>query len=217
MRYILRIQTRLKARWDKVVPPRSKAAYLRAAVKEYLALPAQKLADRPRLANNKSYSNICFDLPDELVKKTKKKYPDTSLAVLLQAAVAHTIERKSYLRNPTFIKRKMPKRVPMRTRMMVGEITRLKSIGGEPVYGSLRSVAAKALTEFFEARPWKGKGSVWNRPAASTARGWRRLNVVLMPDLQKKVRLMARVLDVSVMTLLRSALVWWLNRHGARR
>ena len=217
MRYILRLQMRLFERWDVIAPSGKKSAFLEEALKTFLALPPQVLPDRPRFADNRSYSKICVNVPDRLAEKAKKKYPDASFAVLLQAAVAHSLDSAKYLENPRFIKQNMPERIPMRTRMQPSKIAHLKQIGADPLYGTMRKVITTAIEQFFEIRPWEGAPNFWKPPGDRDARGWEPFNVVLMPDAQDSVRKLAQEIDVSIVTILHSALVWWLSIYGQHR
>lgn len=90
----------------------------------------------------------------------------------------------------------------------------LRQLSINPEYGSLHTMHERLVERFLEERPYKNRAFTWMQPAKRGTTGWTdNYNVVVSDDLQKRVKKEAVRIDVSLTTLLYSALDWWNERH----
>lgn len=98
-------------------------------------------------------------------------------------------------------------RVPDATR----ESLRLLSVN--PEYGNLRTMCERLLERFITEKPYRNKTFSWTQPAARGTANWVAYNVVVSDELSVRVKSEAARLEVSLTTLLYSALSWWVDLH----
>jgi hypothetical protein len=223
MQYILRINTKLKERWDAVAPSGTKSGYVNEALETFLELPRQVLMARPRVSG-RGYSQVCLTMDEDLKARVQEEYPKVSLAVVLQASIAHSLDEKTYLKMPKLIANKTRlggkggmERSMMRTRLPNAKIKRLKRIADDPLYGTVRKVTETAVLQFFESSPWEDSPKVWQDAEVRSAPGWSGFNVVVSKNIEKQIRDFAGDNEICIMTVLHSALSWWLSTYAKGR
>lgn len=92
------------------------------------------------------------------------------------------------------------------------ESLRLLSI--DPEYGSLHVMHERLVERFLEERPYRNQAFSWSQPAKRGTLGWSdNYNVVVSEELQKRIKKEAVRIEVSLTTLLYTALAWWNDRH----
>ncbi|EDM82074.1 hypothetical protein LMED105_00160 [Limnobacter sp. MED105] len=98
IRYVFRLSESAKKKMDKVAPPsaRARSPFIREALDEFVALKEKRnLSDRPHMTGRPTtYIQVCATLQPEIVDAIKAVYPDTSVSVVIQAAVIHALENK---------------------------------------------------------------------------------------------------------------------------
>ncbi len=98
-------------------------------------------------------------------------------------------------------------RVPDATR----ESLRLLSVN--PEYGNLRTMCECLLDRFITEKPYRNRAFSWIQPASRGTANWVAYNVVVSNELSARVKQEAARLEVSLTTLLYTALVWWVDQH----
>lgn len=90
----------------------------------------------------------------------------------------------------------------------------LRQLSINPDFGSLQAMHEHLVTQFLEEKPYKSRTFLWLQPAKRGTTGWSdNYNVVVSEDLQKRVKKEAVRIDVSLTTVLYTALSWWAERH----
>ena len=90
----------------------------------------------------------------------------------------------------------------------------LRLLSTDPQYGSLQAMHERLVGQFLDERPFKARGFSWMQPAKRGTLGWSdNYNVVVSDELQKRVKKEAVRIDVSLTTLLYTALSWWNERQ----
>lgn len=89
----------------------------------------------------------------------------------------------------------------------------LRLLSTDPQYGSLQAMHEHLVEQFLSEKPFKARGFSWLQPAKRGTLGWSdTYNVVVSDELQKRVKKEAVRIEVSLTTLLYTALAWW-NDH----
>lgn len=99
VKYVFRLSTGLKERVDQVFPPRQhgQSKFFREAVMSYLRKEKQALADRPHLRGRENaYKKVCALLTQEQLDAIMAAYPEVSVSVVIQAAVASELRKPRY-------------------------------------------------------------------------------------------------------------------------
>lgn len=99
MKYVFRLSNPVKAKLDLVAPPRKhgRSEFIRQAIVSFLCKPKQPLADRPHVrGREKAYVSICAILELDQIDVIKTAYPDVSVSVVIQAAVASELRKARY-------------------------------------------------------------------------------------------------------------------------
>lgn len=95
--YVFRLTQALTDKLDIVAPASNhrRSAFVRDSIEDFLCQPRKQLFDRPRLANKAGkFTQICCTLTPDLVEAIKAAYADTSVSVVIEAAVAAALEKK---------------------------------------------------------------------------------------------------------------------------
>jgi hypothetical protein len=100
----------------------------------------------------------------------------------------------------------------MLTRVNQRDKARLKKLVAELDFGLLNAMHEELLVQFLREKPWK-HGVAWCQPAPKGEDGWSAQNVVVGERLQKQVKAVAAKEEVSLTTLLHTAIKWWIQRH----
>lgn len=87
----------------------------------------------------------------------------------------------------------------------------LKTIAANPDYGNLRNMCERLFAQFLTEKPYRNRAFLWQQPAKKGTPGWIAYNVVLTDELSQRVKAEALKLEVSLTTLLFSALLWWIG------
>lgn len=90
----------------------------------------------------------------------------------------------------------------------------LKALAANPEYGNLRTMCDKLFLQFLHEKPYKSKDFLWVQPAKRGTPGWIAFNVVVADDIQNKVKAEAVRLEVSLTTLLYTALARWVEQKN---
>ncbi len=68
------------------------------------------------------------------------------------------------------------------------------------------------LEQFIKEKPYRSKAFSWIQPEKPRTPGWVAYNVVVSDDLSLRVKGEAARLEVSLTTLLYTALAWWVEK-----
>lgn len=99
MKSVIRLTTEVKAKMDRVAPPRKhmRSQFIREALDNYLAKAKQALADRPHIRGRvQVYKSICVILDPDVKEAIKKAYPEVSESVVIQAAISSELRKARY-------------------------------------------------------------------------------------------------------------------------
>ena len=77
--------------------------------------------------------------------------------------------------------------------------------------GNLRTMCETLLTRFLAEKPYKAKSFTWLQPAKKGTPGWVSYNVVVSDELSARVKAESVKIEVSLTTLLYTALAWWIE------
>lgn len=103
------------------------------------------------------------------------------------------------------------KRTPMLTRIPVSVRESLKAFAADPEYGSLRNMCDQLFEQFIKEKPYKNRAFSWVQPAKRGTTNWIAYNVVVSDEISIRVKFESARLEVSLTTLLYTALVWWID------
>jgi len=67
------------------------------------------------------------------------------------------------------------------------------------------------LARFIAEKPYKARGFTWLQPANKGTPGWVAYNVVVSDDLSARVKAESLKIEVSLTTMLYTALAWWIE------
>jgi len=101
----------------------------------------------------------------------------------------------------------------MLTRISTANRESLKNLAADPEYGNLRNMCERLFERFLEEKPYRNRAFSWHQPAKKGTTGWIAYNVVLTDALSNRVKKEALKLEVSLTTLLYTALIWWIEHH----
>ena len=105
-------------------------------------------------------------------------------------------------------------KTPMITRVPEALRESLRLLSINPEYGSLHAMHEHLVGKFLDEKPYRLKGFAWSQPAKRGTTGWSdNYNVVVSDELQKRVKKESVKIEVSLTTLLYSALAWWSDLH----
>jgi len=79
-------------------------------------------------------------------------------------------------------------------------------------HGNLRTMCETLLDRFLAEKPYRAKGFAWLQPASKGTPGWVAYNVVVSDDLSARVKAESVRIEVSLTTLLYTALDWWIEQ-----
>ncbi len=99
----------------------------------------------------------------------------------------------------------MMTRIPDAMRETLGQLA------DDPDYGSLRRLQDVIFSAFIHEKPYRDRAFLWKQPVKRDMPGWRKFNVVIEEALQEKVKAEAVRIEVSLQTLLYTALAWWID------
>jgi hypothetical protein len=87
----------------------------------------------------------------------------------------------------------------------------MKSLAADPEYGSLRNMCDVLFFQFLKEKSYKNTDFAWKKPASKGTAGWIAYNVVLNDELSARVKFESAKLDVSLTTLLYTAIELWVE------
>lgn len=87
----------------------------------------------------------------------------------------------------------------------------MKALAANPEYGSLRGMCDALFEQFIHEKPYKNRAFSWMQPAKRGTPNWISYNVVVGDEIAKKVKAEASRLEVSLTTLLYTALIRWIE------
>lgn len=96
----------------------------------------------------------------------------------------------------------------MLTRIPIATRESLKALAADPDYGNLRHMCDRLFNQFLQEKPYRNRAFSWEQPAKRGTPGWIAFNVVVTDEIQDRVKAEASRLEVSLTTLLYTALVW---------
>ena len=99
----------------------------------------------------------------------------------------------------------------MLTRIPVATKESLKALAANPEYGNLRKMFELLFDKFLSERPYKQSGFIWIQPDRKDTPGWIAFNVVVSDESQNKIKEESSRLEVSLTTLLYTAILWWIE------
>ena len=99
----------------------------------------------------------------------------------------------------------------MLTRIPIAVRESLKALASDPEYGSLRNMCDRLFENFIQEKPYKKTVFLWVQPAERGITNWIAYNIVTTDKISAKVKAEAIRLDVSLTTLLYTALLWWID------
>lgn len=102
----------------------------------------------------------------------------------------------------------------MLTRTPIAMRESLKALAANPEYGNLRTMCDKLFVQFLHEKPYRNGAFVWMQPAKRGTPGWIAFNVVVADDIQDSVKAEAVHLEVSLTTLLYTALARWVDEKS---
>ena len=88
----------------------------------------------------------------------------------------------------------------------------LKALAANPEYGNLRTMCDRLFLQFIHEKPYRKNGFQWDQPAKRGTPGWIAFNVVVADDIQDQVKAESVRLEVSLTTLLYTALSRWVKQ-----
>lgn len=80
-------------------------------------------------------------------------------------------------------------------------------------HGNLRTMCETLLARFLAEKPYKSKSFSWVQPAKKGTPGWVSYNVVVSDELSARVKAESVKIEVSLTTLLYTALDWWIEQE----
>jgi hypothetical protein len=99
----------------------------------------------------------------------------------------------------------------MLTRIPIAMRESLKALAADPEYGNLRNMCDRLFDQFLQDKPYRNRAFSWEQPAKKGTPGWIAFNVVAADEIQDRVKAEALRLEVSLTTLLYTALLWWIE------
>lgn len=102
----------------------------------------------------------------------------------------------------------------MLTRTPIAMRESLKALAADPEYGNLRTMCDKLFVQFLHDKPYRNRAFLWEQPAKRGTPGWIAFNVVVADDIQDRVKAEAVLLEVSLTTLLYTALARWVEQKN---
>ena len=99
----------------------------------------------------------------------------------------------------------------MLTRIPIATRESLKALAADPDFGNLRHMCDRLFNQFLQEKPYRHRAFSWEQPAKRGTPGWIAFNVVVADDIQDRVKAEAARLEVSLTTLLYTALLWWIE------
>lgn len=99
----------------------------------------------------------------------------------------------------------------MLTRVPIATRESLKALAADPEYGNLRHMCDRLFAQFLHDKPYRHRAFSWEQPAKRGTPNWIAFNVVVADDIQDNVKAEACRLEVSLTTLLYTALLWWIE------
>jgi len=69
----------------------------------------------------------------------------------------------------------------------------------------------RLFEQFLDAKPYKHRAFSWVQPAKRGTTNWVAYNVVISDEISARVKAESCRLEVSLTTLLHTALIWWVN------
>lgn len=69
----------------------------------------------------------------------------------------------------------------------------------------------RLFEQFLQEKPYKHRAFSWDQPAKRGTTSWIAYNVVIGDEISAKVKYEALRLEVSLTTLLYTALLWWID------
>jgi hypothetical protein len=101
---------------------------------------------------------------------------------------------------------------PMLTRISEKTRESLKALAADPEYGNLTLMYEKLFETFITEEPYRLRSFEWHQPAKRGTPHWAAYNIVVSAALAARVKDVSKNLEVSLTTLIYTALLWWIER-----
>ena len=93
----------------------------------------------------------------------------------------------------------------------------MKLLASNPEFGTLRTMFERLFEKFITEKPYRAKTFQWTQPAKVGTPGWGAQNITVNEDLAARLKKEAVRLEVSLTTLLYTALLWWIEQQAPKK